>query len=198
MCKQCQGLKHSRPKSKVLVTSAGRRASEPERNSAAVCAKRYFTEAQEDGYSWHSHLCSAARRWGRHTVNCRQNRKAESCEICILTAAVYKCQEPPPYKMIHWKPEKVRERILEGRLTLVQTGGRQKLHEETFLISELAVLHQLCNFLFSPESAEAVLEAKPKIDGNYVLFFSPQIFWNVFFNCAISWKCTEDLINVSH
>lgn len=90
MCKQCQGLKHSRPKSKVLETSAGHRASEPERNSAAVCAKRYFTEAQEDGYSWHSHPCSVARRWGRHTVNCRQNRKAESCEICILTAAVYK------------------------------------------------------------------------------------------------------------
>lgn len=35
-------------------------------------------------------LCSAARRWGRHTVNCRQNRKAESCEICILTARVHK------------------------------------------------------------------------------------------------------------
>lgn len=69
---------------------------------------------------------------------------------------------------------------------MVQTGGRQKLHEETFLISELAVLHQLFNFLFSSESAEAVLEAKPKIDNNYVLFFFPTDFLKFFFNCAIS------------
>lgn len=120
----------------------GLRALEAERNSAAVCAKRSFTEAQEDGYSWHSHLCSAARRWGRHTVNCRQNRKAESCEICILTATVHKSVKSHCHTRWYTKnQEKVRERIYEGSLTLVQTGGRQKLREKTFLISELAVSH---------------------------------------------------------
>lgn len=49
-------------------------------------------------------LCSAARRWGRHTVNCRQNRKAESCEICILTATVHKSVKSHCYT--RWYTEK--------------------------------------------------------------------------------------------
>ena len=62
-------------------------------SSAAVCAKRYcgiLPRLRRMDIADTRVLCSAPRRWGRHTVNCRQNRKAESCEICILTATVHK------------------------------------------------------------------------------------------------------------
>lgn len=77
-------------------------------------------------------LCSAARRWGRHTVNCRQNRKAESCEICILTATVHKSVKSHCYTRRHTeKKEEVEWGVFEGSLTLVKTVGQQNSHEET-------------------------------------------------------------------
>ncbi len=68
-------------------------ALQRESSAAARCSKRYSGISPRlrrmDIADTHV-LCSAARRWERHTVNCRQNRKAESGEICILTATVHK------------------------------------------------------------------------------------------------------------
>lgn len=62
--------------------------------------------------------CSAARRWGRHTVNCRQNRKAEFCEICILTATVHKSVKRHCHTRWYTEnQEDARERICGGGLT---------------------------------------------------------------------------------
>lgn len=82
-----------RPESRLLVTALVSPTSLQRERSAAVCAKRYCGISPRlrrmDIADTHV-LYSAAKRWGRHTVNCRQNRKAESCEICILTATVHR------------------------------------------------------------------------------------------------------------
>ncbi len=99
--------------------------------SAAVCAKRYcgiLPWLRRMDIADTRVLCSAARRWGRHTVNCRQNRKAESCEICILTATVHKSVKSHCHARWYTEDqEEVRERICVGSLTLA--AGNQSVRK---------------------------------------------------------------------
>ena len=128
-CKQCQGLKHQRSESELLVATLLSVLCSV-RGSAAVCAAGYcgiLPRLRRMDIADTRILCSAARRWGRHTVNCRQNRKAESCEICILTATVHKSVKS--HFHARWcteNQERVRGRICE--VILVKTDGWQKPH----------------------------------------------------------------------
>lgn len=110
---------------------AGLHALQCER-SAAACPKRYsgiLPRPRRMDIADTRVCCSAARRWGRHTLNCQQKRKAESCEICILTATVHRSVKSHCHR--RWCTEKQegrRERICEGSLTLMKTEP----HEETY------------------------------------------------------------------
>lgn len=88
-CKQCQGHKHY--KERAACNCVGLNALQCEECRSFCKGYRGILPRLRRMDIADTHvLCSAARRWGRHTVNCRQNRKAESHEICILTATVHK------------------------------------------------------------------------------------------------------------
>lgn len=98
----------------------------------------HFCEAQEDGCSWHSRPLLSSTEMGRHTLNCQQNRKAESCEICILTATVHKSVKNHCHT--RWDTENLeqeRERICEE--VLMKTGVLKKYMTCVFTPS-------ICNF----------------------------------------------------
>lgn len=139
---------------------AGLHALQCER-SAAACPKRYsgiLPRLRRMDIADTRVCCSAARRWGRHTVNCQQKRKAESCEICILTATVHKSVKSHCHR--RWCTEKQegrRERICEGSLTLMKTEP----HEETYHRS-FYCLHSQFN------TAKAVTQ-KIRLQKNYYI-----------------------------
>lgn len=91
---------------RAACNRVGRHTLQCER-SAAVCAKRYqwhFTKAQEDGYSWHLRPLLSGKEMG--TSHIKLPTEQESWILWNLHFNSYstqKCQEPLPYKMIHWK-----------------------------------------------------------------------------------------------
>lgn len=113
----------------------------------------HFTEAQEDGYSWHSCPLLSGKEMG--TSHSKLPTERESWILLNLHFNSYstqKCQEPLPCKMIHWKPERGEE---ENMWKESYSGGNRWAAEIIWgnisgklLLCTWALLHLRTCFLF--------------------------------------------------